>query len=73
MDALKTLAENIDGIAVPLDFSHPAKAKEQAEAYLQALSGHNILFTNLNELDRNTDLAAMLALVSDLRNIGSCV
>ncbi len=71
LDALKNLAEDIDGIGVPLDFDDPEVARGQAEAYLSALPGQNILFTSLKELDRNTDLEATLALVSDLRSIGS--
>lgn len=71
LEALKELAQNIDGIGLPLDFDHPAEARAQAENYVRALPGLNILFTSLKELDRNTDLEATLALVSDLRGIGS--
>ncbi len=69
--ALKELARDVDGIGVPLDFTDPEQARAQASAYTEELQGVNFLFTNLRELDSSTDLEATLALVSDLRNIGS--
>lgn len=71
LEMLKTLAGEVDGIAVPLDFENPEKAKAQAVSYRRDLAEQNILFTNLKELDRNIDLEATLALISDLRNIGN--
>lgn len=71
LEAVKNLAGDVDGIGLPLDFDNPANARAQAEGYLSALPGLNILFTSLKELDRNTDLEATLALVRDLRSIGS--
>ncbi|MCF8475323.1 MAG: hypothetical protein K9G26_11560 [Emcibacter sp.] len=70
-DDLKVLGQDIDGIGLPLDFDHPEEAKAQAEQYASRLPELNILFTSLKELDRNTDLEALLALVGDLRRIGS--
>ncbi|NOZ42939.1 MAG: hypothetical protein GXP02_07240 [Alphaproteobacteria bacterium] len=71
LEALKDLAGNIKGIGAPLDFDNPAESRAQARTYVRALSGLNILFTSLKELDVNTDLEAILALVSDLRRIRS--
>lgn len=70
-EALTELAQHMDGIGLPLDFNNPVEARAQAENYVRALPDLNILFTSLKELDRNTDLEATLALVSDLRSIGS--
>ncbi|WP_417624234.1 hypothetical protein [Paremcibacter congregatus] len=69
--ALKDLAPEVDGIGVPLDFNDPEQARQQAKSYMEELQGVNFLFTNLRELDNSTDLEATLALVSDLRSIGS--
>lgn len=69
--ALKDLAPEVDGIGVPLDFNDPEQARQQAKNYMEELQGVNFLFTNLRELDSSTDLEATLALVSELRNIGS--
>lgn len=71
LDALKELGQDLDGIGVPLDFTDPDRARAQAESYAMALSGVNFMFTNLQELNRDTDLEATLALVSDLRSIGN--
>ncbi len=71
LEALRDLAGDVDGIGLPLDFDNPAEARAQAEGYVSALPGLNTLFTSLKELDRNTDIEATLALVRDLRSIGS--
>jgi len=71
VNLIKELAQQVDGIGLPLDFDNPQTARSQAENYHSALSDMNILFTNLNELNQDTDLEATLALISDLRSIGS--
>ena len=71
LEALIELEQDLDGIGVPLDFTKPDEARAQAETYVAALPGVNFMFTNLQELNRDTDLEATLALVSELRRIGN--
>lgn len=71
IDVLKQLTNDIDGIGLPIDFDNPEQGRAQAENYIKNLPGVNFIFTNLKELDRNTDLEAILALVSDLKSAGN--
>jgi len=71
IDALVKLSDSIDGIGVPVDYQDPQLAMEQTEKYITGLAENNFLIINLKELDSNTDLEATLALVSDLRSVGS--
>ncbi len=63
---LAELAENFQGLGLPINFCDTEQALAQAQAYRQALPDGNYLLCSAGELDRDSDLEALIELSTKL-------
>ena len=66
ISALVDIVDDFEGLGLPLNFSQTEQALSQSEEYRNALSGANIMFVSGTDLERDTDLEALIALCGKL-------
>lgn len=64
--ALVDIVDDFEGLGLPLNFSQSEQALSQSEEYRNALSGANIMFVSGTDLERDTDLEALITLCGKL-------
>jgi len=66
---LVDLSDQVDGLGLPIDFSNPDLALDQATVYTSSLKGTPHIFTSLGNIPADCDLEASRSLIAELRKL----